>query len=268
MVNTLAFEYGIVNYRRFGAGPPPIVALHGFSQHGGSFEELTTFVGPLLAPDLPGHGLTTAGPVSMSVGVAAVAAVIEEAGSPKTVVGYSQGGRVALHLALSRPELVDRLVLISTSPGLADRDEREARRLADDELASLIERLGVRAFLTEWLALPMFAGLRSRSSWWQELDREKRLENSAAGLAAALRGMGQGVQEYVGEAIEAIELPVLLIAGGNDVRYCDAAKRMASKVRNGRVEIIDGAGHSLIGEVPAAVGALIRSFLRSPSGRA
>ncbi|MDF1597313.1 MAG: alpha/beta fold hydrolase [Acidimicrobiia bacterium] len=265
-METLAFENGMVNVRRFGAGPAPIVALHGFSQHGGSFEELATFVGPLIAPDLPGHGLTIADPVSLSAAESAIAAVIEATGSPKLVVGYSQGGRVALHLALTRPELISRLVLVSTSPGVADRDEREARRLADDELAALIERVGLATFLTEWLDLPMFAGLRRRSTWWQELDRARRMENTAAGLAAALRGMGQGVQDYVGEAIAGIELPVLFIAGENDARYCEAANRMAATVQDGRFEVIAGAGHSLIGEVPAAVGALVRKFLRNPPG--
>ena len=44
-----------------------------------------------------------------------------------TYVGYSQGGRLCLQLALDRPESCDRLVLVSASPGIADPGERAAR---------------------------------------------------------------------------------------------------------------------------------------------
>ncbi len=49
-------------------------------------------------------------------------------GGRATYVGYSMGGRLCLHLAVARPELVERLVLVSATAGIDDRGERAARR--------------------------------------------------------------------------------------------------------------------------------------------
>ena len=78
---------------------------------------------------------------------------------PGDYVGYSQGGRLCLQLALDRPTSVHRLVLVSASPGIADADDRAARVDADERLAQEIERDGVDAFLERWLAQPLFATL-------------------------------------------------------------------------------------------------------------
>ena len=59
-------------------------------------------------------------------------------------VGYSMGGRLCLRLALDRPDLVRGLMLVSTSPGIADPTERAARVEADELLADSVERDGVR----------------------------------------------------------------------------------------------------------------------------
>src|SRR5688500_19543309 len=88
------------------------------------------------------------------------AAAIGEAGGTATYVGYSMGGRLCLRLAVDRPDLVQSLVLVGASPGLADAGERAARQAADEALAAEIERTGTEAFIERWLAQPMFSTLR------------------------------------------------------------------------------------------------------------
>jgi 2-succinyl-6-hydroxy-2,4-cyclohexadiene-1-carboxylate synthase len=107
------------------------------------------------------------------------------------------GGRHALRLALDRPDLVERLVLIGASPGLADTGEREQRRAADDALATHLEQIGVAAFVDEWLAQPIFAGLPVAAQF-----RDERRTNTAAGLAASLRLAGAGAQESLWDLAE------------------------------------------------------------------
>jgi 2-succinyl-6-hydroxy-2,4-cyclohexadiene-1-carboxylate synthase len=255
-------SYGNVNYRTYGKEPAGLVALHGFTQHGGSFEELAGYLDVgVLAVDLPGHGATDVQPVTFEVAVGTVGSVAESLPPKPALLGYSQGGRIALALALARPELFDRLVLVSASAGIEDPTDAAHRRRADAEMANRIEELGVAGFLNEWLAKDLFSGLAARVPSRQAADLEARLENSITGLAAALRGMGQGAQPYIGGRLPELELPALFIAGGRDTRYRELAVHMASRTPDGRAEIVESAGHSVIGEQPERVAVLVNAFV-------
>jgi 2-succinyl-6-hydroxy-2,4-cyclohexadiene-1-carboxylate synthase len=175
---------------------------------------------------------------------------------PATYVGYSQGGRLCLQLALDRPDTAHRLVLVSASPGIADSAERAARRAADERLAQEIERDGVDAFLERWLAQPLFATLpRERSG----ID-ERRAGNTVASLTSQLRVLGQGAQPSNWERLDELRMPVLLIVGGLDTKYVDVAHRMAELIPDVRVEVIAGAGHACHLEQPERVAHLITPF--------
>ncbi|HSR45678.1 MAG TPA: alpha/beta fold hydrolase [Acidimicrobiia bacterium] len=253
-----------MSLRLHGTEPANLVALHGFTQHGAAFEELASCLGiSVLAPDLPGHGSTDAQPATFAVAVDVVVAVLESRPSKASLVGYSQGGRVALGVALARPDLIEKLVLISTSPGIEDPAVRAARRAADDALAGRIEEIGLAAFVDEWLALDMFAGLGRRPAGWRAHDRELRLENTAAGLAGALRGMGQGAQPYLGAQLVRLSTPALFIAGGEDRRYVEYAEQMHGLAPHGVLRVVPGAGHAVVGEAPGVLADLIGAFLRA-----
>ena len=134
-------------------------------------------------------------PTSLAVDVpdgldfAATAAALGDVAARATYVGYSMGGRLCLQLALDRPELVERLVLVSASPGIADDAERAARRDADERLAQEIERDGVDAFLERWLAQPLFATLpRERAGH----RRATRRRTPSTRLTHQLRVLGPG----------------------------------------------------------------------------
>jgi 2-succinyl-6-hydroxy-2,4-cyclohexadiene-1-carboxylate synthase len=174
---------------------------------------------------------------------------------PAVYVGYSQGGRLCLQLALDRPAAVERLVLVSASPGIADPAARAARRDADERLAREIERDGVDAFLERWLAQPLFATLpRERSG----IDA-RRAANTVASLTTQLRLLGQGAQPSNWDRLGELRMPVLLIVGDRDDKYVDIAHRMAAAVGDARLEVIGGAGHACHLEQPETVAHLLAS---------
>ena len=226
--------------------------VHGFTQTAVSWRPVAERLAgecEVVLPELPGHG--AAGHVRL--GFEETAAALGEVGGPATYAGYSMGGRLCLRLALDRPDLVRRLVLIGASPGLADAAERAARRQADEALAADIERVGTGPFLRRWLGQPMFAALGPAPD-----DVAARALNPPAGLAAALRLLGPGAQEPRWDRLGELDMPVLLVAGGADVKFAGLAGRMAEAIGpNATVELIPGAEHAAHLERPEAFCALL-----------
>jgi 2-succinyl-6-hydroxy-2,4-cyclohexadiene-1-carboxylate synthase len=254
-VEQMATPAGTLAVRHFVGDPPGIVALHGFGLHGGQFGPLAQVSGwDVTAPDLPGHGLTRVTPVDLDNALAALATVLPQAGS--RVLGYSQGGRLALHLAWRYPHLVRSLVVVSAGPGL-DEEARVKRAVADDAVADRIERDGVAAYLDGWLDHPVF-GTRRLDGATGAADRALRLENTAAGLASARRGLGQGALPKV--AVEELAVPVLWVAGGLDPAYV-ATMTAAAGSRGDPVMVVPGVGHNVVAEDPGALVGAIEAWI-------
>ena len=230
---------------------PALVLLHGFTQTRQSWRRTVLALGAgryrALVPDLPGHGQAAHRTASFDAVTAYVRALAPER---FTLAGYSMGGRIALHAALQLQPQIERLILVGASPGLADPQEREARRQADEALAERIEAIGVEAFAVEWGAQPLFAGQPERVAAAAHADR---LRNRTAGLAAALRGLGTGVMEPLWERLGELTLPVTLIAGERDAKFRASAERMAERLPAARLVVIPGAGHAAHLEQPEAV---------------
>lgn len=242
--------------------PPPLVALHGFTLTGAMFHELANHLGrSVIAPDLPGHGDSANRPSTIDAAVAGVATIMSALTGPTSLIGYSMGGRVALRVALEHPDPVERLMLLSTAAGIDDETDRIRRIEADKTLADAIERDGVDVFLDEWLARPMFAGLANRGEVWQAADRERRAANTAPGLAASLRGMGAGASPSLTERLSELSLPVLVVAGNLDDRYVHEAQSIVTRIRGAELALVPGSGHSVVGEAPETLAAVLQQFL-------
>jgi 2-succinyl-6-hydroxy-2,4-cyclohexadiene-1-carboxylate synthase len=224
------------------------------------WEEVAGLAGGMwVMPDLPGHGDE---PVADWEGaVAGVAARVAAAGDP-VLAGYSMGGRLALAavLAGSRPRA---LVIVSASAGIADAAARERRRVEDEQTAARLERLGVELFVDEWLSRDLFAGLGGRPAAWGRADRRMRLSNSGAGLAGALRKLGQGSQPYLGDRVAEIEIPMVAIAGERDDRYARLAARFGAGAPRGSDRVVPSVGHAVVAEAPKAVAEVVASLLGS-----
>jgi 2-succinyl-6-hydroxy-2,4-cyclohexadiene-1-carboxylate synthase len=146
------------NVEQTGDGPS-LLLLHGFT---GSCDTWSTFVSSLgrhfrmIAVDLPGHGHsdTPADPQRNRD----LLALLDWLGMDRiSLLGYSMGGRIALHLALAAPDRIRALVLESASPGMPDPADRAARRKADEDLALVLEHEGLETFVDRWERQSLFA---------------------------------------------------------------------------------------------------------------
>jgi 2-succinyl-6-hydroxy-2,4-cyclohexadiene-1-carboxylate synthase len=234
------------------------VLAHGFTQTAASWADVEHRLAVLdpdidtAAVDLPGHG--TASDIITDLWGAADHLV--EAGGTGAYIGYSMGGRVALHAALAHPDSIERLVLIGATAGIDDSIERAERRAHDDRLADRIEAIGMDAFIDEWLTNPLFAGLDERS----EL-RADRLRNTVEGLASSLRTCGTGTQDSLWKRLDEIRCPTLVLVGERDAKFRALGERLVTAIPDSQLTMIVDSGHSVHLEDPKATAAALNDFL-------
>ncbi len=257
-----------LNVRTAGEGPGTVF-LHGFTGSSATWDShVAVFKRCMktIAIDLVGHGDsdTPADPrcYRMESCIEHLLVILDVLGiDSANLVGYSMGGRVALHLATAAPDRVRSMILESSSPGIADPIERQKRVAADNLLADYIERKGVDAFVDRWESLPLFESQRNLPVAARAALRGQRLQNNPLGLTNCLRGMGAGRQESLWPRLSSIEMPVLLVAGQLDVKYCRIAREMVNLLPNARLAIFDNTGHAVHLERPAAFDREVLEFL-------
>ncbi len=234
---------------------PAVVLLHGFTHTGASWDPVVAALGEryrAIALDIRGHGSASGRePVALEGVLEDLAAVAPDR---FTLVGYSMGGRIALHAALALPERIERLVLIGASPGIADPAEREARLRDDERLAGEIESMSIEAFAHRWAQTPVLAGQPPEVLAAAHADR---LRNRPSGLAAALRGLGNAALPSLWERLGEIPIRVALVVGERDEKFRAIADQMAAGLPAAEVIVAPGAGHAVHLEAPARVASVI-----------
>ena len=239
--------------------------LHGFTLGGASWYELAKRMPDdvvFLAPDLRGHGPEPVTPCSMDDCAADLVDLWDHIGVERShVVGYSMGGRLALHVAVRLPERTRSLLTIGAHAGL-EGEGREVRRRRDEELAQRIETAGLETFVHYWESLPMFAGIASRGPDFVAGLHEMRMQNTPAGLAASLRDMGAAAMEPLWDELSGIEVPCTFVAGERDQAYVDTALQMASRVKEWRFRMVPDAGHAALFEKPDETAEILVDHLR------
>lgn len=228
------------------AEQPALVLLHGF----GADHRVWTPLLPALAdswnvhgPDLPGHGRTGVPTGDLAAAARQLAADLSELDRP-VVVGYSLGGRLALHLALEME--LGGLVLVGASAGLADPAERAARVTNDDAWAARLTA-DYEKYLTDWDAQPLFAERAGQPV------ADYRLDQQPQALAAAMRAFSTGRQDPLHERLGEIQAPVVLLAGEHDSKFRAIAAELVTQFPHARVVIAAGAGHDVPTDNPSAV---------------
>lgn len=251
---------------------PVLVLLHGFTGSAASWgRHLDVFADygfRVLALDMLGHGQSDAPQDSRRYAIEAcqadILAVLTKLGvhaGEAVLLGYSMGGRIALYTAFSG--FFRALILESASPGLAEPIARAERVKSDERLATRIERNGIEAFVDSWEALPLFASLQRLPLEQKQALHVQRVQNSVIGLANSLRGVGTGTQPALQERLKTLTIPVLLITGILDSKFCIIAQHMAQSLLHAQVYVVPDAGHTVHLEQPELFDRRVRDFCLS-----
>ena len=236
-----------------------MVLLHGFLGRGADWRtvrESLPEAWDVRAPDLPGHGTAVGLADDAYTMDGAAERLLAQLEKPVDLVGYSMGGRLALHVAVTRPEVVRRVVLVSASPGLRTGAERAERRALDADRADEIAA-DLPAFVERWYRMPLFSlpdDLRQR------LTADRTAHNDAAELGRSLKGMGTGAQPGHWDALAGIRAPTTAVAGARDAKFVRLAAAMAEAGPVAPVVVPD-AGHLLPAERPAALAQILTDTL-------
>jgi pimeloyl-ACP methyl ester carboxylesterase len=227
---------------------------------------------PLVAIDLPGHGHSD-GPGDRPAGqldahgnaVDVADAIAQLAPAARAVVGMSLGGLTAIALAAEAPELVRKIVLVDVLPGI------KAQRA--QHIAAFVNGPASFASLEELLErTARFNPARSRSSlrrgilhnaeqrpdgtWVWRWARHRRPANPASPAP------GTRYQE-LWEALSSITVPLLLARGmrPDSVLDDDDERELVGRLPSAQVIHVEEAGHSLQGDTPLELAAIIEQFV-------
>jgi len=232
-----------------GAEAPRVLALHGWARSHRDFDAVLSGGGdgplPALALDLPGFGASPPPPAAWGVEAYAemVGRVLDDMGTPVVVLGHSFGGRVALHLAVQRPEAVRALVLTG-APML--RPQKGNQRVA---LAYRVTR--------------RLHALRLVSDDAMEAARQRFGSADYRAAQGVLREvLVRAVNETDEVQLDAVRCPVHLVWGGDDTAApLEVAERAVTRLAHGDLAVHPGVGHLTPLLIPAALRAAVVACL-------
>ena len=237
-----ALADGRVLAERIGGSPARVVALHGWGRTGADFSGLLAGL-DALAIHLPGFGPAGAPDTVWGTDDYArlVADAIEPLG-PVVVVGHSFGGRIAVRLAATRPELVKALVL--TGAPLV-RLAPAAKPKVSYRIAKSLNRIGL---------IPDSV-MEARRAKAGSADY-----NAAQGIMRDI--MVKTVNENYDDDLARINVPTWLVWGENDTAAPTAAGKIASeRIRGAHWTVVPGEAHLLTPVLGAAVRTAVEEAL-------
>jgi pimeloyl-ACP methyl ester carboxylesterase len=262
---------------------PELVLLHGGSQNAHTWDTVAMALDrPLVAIDLPGHGHSD-GPGNVPEGqldphgnaVDVAAAIRQLAPAAAAVVGMSLGGLTAIALAAEAPELVRKIVLVDVLPGIK---AQWAQHITDfvtgpasfASLEELLERTArfnpSRSRSSLRRGILHNAEQQSDGTWVWRWARHRRPAAPASPAPASPVPASPAVgirYEQLWEALSSITVPLLLARGmrPDSVLDEDDERELLRRLPSARVVHVEEAGHSLQGDTPLELAAIIEHFV-------
>jgi pimeloyl-ACP methyl ester carboxylesterase len=235
------------------AGTPKFVLVHGFTGSSHDFALNTEALAAdrrLVLVDQRGHGHSTkTGRLegyTIDQLVADLAAFLDAVGGPVDLLGHSMGGRVALGLAIGRPDLVSSLVLMDTSAWSFVPPDEKIRAQVRAWIEAFDPAGGMPASLSMGGPEEGLIEERTPASWQKEKDA------IFAGMDPyVVKALGMALMTDIDQGgtslrpdLASITRPTTVIAGEHDHPLVDQAPELASLVADGRLTVIAGAYHS------------------------
>ncbi|MEM1295741.1 MAG: alpha/beta fold hydrolase [Verrucomicrobiota bacterium] len=171
------------------------------------------------------------------------------------LLGYSLGGRLAMHCATGLDSAWKAAVFVSAHPGLTSETEKAARLVKDRDWALKLRNDGVEAFLEAWNRQSVFSG--------DPIPKEQSriVSQHQNAIAQAFETWSLGRQMDQRDLLRQTKIPQLWVVGEKDAKFRDLAESATLENPAAALKVIENCGHRVIHERPDALASLIREFL-------
>ena len=231
---------------------PPLLFLHGFM---GSPKDWDPFIFPNFSKrciTIPGHEFSPL-PHQKPLLRELLKIIYKQFNKKKSIlIGYSLGGRLAMHFACAFPELIDSLIILSANPGLECSQQRAIRRKKDEKWADFLLNYGLSSFLKKWQEQSLFNAL-------PPLSFKRREHHCPNALSRILRELSPGRLPSLWSRLPHFSFETLYLFGENDIDYKKIAKKMEGSIA---VDMIPKAKHAIHLENPSACIERINQFIK------
>lgn len=240
-----------LRYEDDGSGPP-ILLTHGY---GASAEMWQGQVDALkdryriIRWDLRGHGKTECPDdlalFSQALAVEDMAALLDHLKIESAVIGgHSLGGFLSMAFNVAHPERVNALYLQACGPGFRKDQSREGWNDYARARADVLDDEGLDGLVGG-------------------IETEISVQRSAKDLANAARGILTQSDARVIDSLPGIKVPVLIVVGGDDIRFLDGCEYMESRIPDATRLVVPGAPHGVNVQEPEAVNEALSAFLQN-----
>ena len=182
-------------------------------------------------------------------------AVEIQSGQKKSLIlGYSLGGRLALHACLSRPDLWRGAIIVGADPGLESEEEKRLQLDIDLKWAERLKREPLEKLAEEWDAQAVFCGLENVAPRnFDELD--------AAKLGQQFEVFSKGLQENLAPKLAELQRPpILFLSGEKDLKYQGIGEKLSKSTSVVKAQIVADAGHRVPWENPESFSQALIDF--------
>ena len=176
----------------------------------------------------------------------------------RALLGYSMGGRLALHALLEKNHPWQAAVIVSAHPGLESATERETRRATDAAWASRALMGNWQEFLETWNAQPVLGDQTIRDS-----QASGRLVMRRREIARSFVDWSLGTQAPLWGRLHEITIPVLWVVGENDTKFRELAARAVGEIPHAALAVAPGVGHRVPWMAEEWLAGQVTQFLRT-----
>ena len=165
-------------------------------------------------------------------------------GEKSILLGYSLGGRLALHACLSRPDLWETAIVVGAEPGLESEEEKRLQLDRDRNWAERLKREPLEKLVDEWDAQSVFCGIRSQAPRnLGEMDPDR--------LSHQFEVFSKGIQQNLAPKLAELKRPpILFLSGDKDDKYQKIGEELAKSSPIVKAQVVPDAGHRVPWENP------------------